>query len=76
MQIPWAIIISLGVLGLAYLIKHFVLEVIEEENIFLTIIAIFFVIYAIAAIAVGSLNPLHLTGGEAIASTGFLGSGD
>ncbi len=60
MPIPWGILIALFVLGLAYLIKHFLAEVIEEEHVFLMIIGAFLTVYAIAAIAIGSLNPLSL----------------
>lgn len=57
MTIPWGIIIALLVLGLAYLIKHFGLEIIEDENDFLKLIGIFLLIYVGAAIAVGVFNP-------------------
>ena len=60
MIIPWGIVISLGVLGLAYLIKHFAAEVVEEENSFLGLIILFIIIYIGAAIAVGALNPVQL----------------
>ena len=54
---PWAILISLVVVGLAYSIEHFWSEVIEEQHIFLRIIAIFFVVYVGAAFAISALNP-------------------
>lgn len=60
MPIPWGIIIALFVLGLAYLIKHFFAEVIENEHAFMIIIGGFLTIYIFAAIAIGSLNPFSL----------------
>ncbi len=59
MQSPWAVVIALAILGFAYLIKHFFLEIVEDEHAFLLIIGIFFVSYVAAAIAVNSLNPLQ-----------------
>ncbi len=59
MPIPWGVIIALGVLTFAYIIKKFLSEVIEEERVFLIIIGCFFVVYVVAAFAVGSLDPLH-----------------
>lgn len=54
---PWAVLISVFVVGLAYLIKHFISAVVEEENDFLCVVGVFFVLYIGAAIAVGQLNP-------------------
>jgi len=56
-QIPWAILISVGVLSIAFLIKHFLAEVIEQRNVFLCVIGIFIAIYIGAALAVSVLNP-------------------
>lgn len=60
MAIPWGIIIAVFVLGLAYLIKDFLANIIEDEHTFLAIIGGFLVIYIFAAAMVGSLNPLTL----------------
>jgi hypothetical protein len=57
MPTPWAVIISLGVLAFAILIDHFFSEVFEEQ--LLHFVGVFFVIYVIAAFAVGRLNPIH-----------------
>lgn len=54
---PWAVLVALVVTGLAYSIEHFWAEVIEEEHLFLQIIAIFFVVYIGAAFAINALNP-------------------
>jgi hypothetical protein len=58
-SVPWAVVISLGVLCLAFLIRYLAVEVIEDENHFVWIILFFFIAYAGAALAVGSLNPIH-----------------
>jgi len=55
----WAVCISLFVLGLALLIKHFGNEIIEEEHHFWTIIGCYIVIYGIAAFGVGALLPSY-----------------
>lgn len=57
MEFPWAIVISLGVLGLALLFKFLAGEVVEDYRIFLFIAGIFIALYILAAWAVGSLNP-------------------
>ena len=59
---PWAVVISLVVLGLAHVIKHFVNHTVEHHNAYLIIIAAFLVIYVAAAFAVGSLNPALAAG--------------
>lgn len=58
MPFPWAILISLVILGLALLIKHFVMEIVEEENVFLGVIGVFLLVYIGAALAIGTLNPV------------------
>jgi hypothetical protein len=70
MPFPWTILISFVVLGLAYLIKHFLSSVIEEEKVFLGIVAVFLVIYIGAAIAIGSLNPIILVNQGYLAANG------
>lgn len=57
MTIPWAVLIALAVLGLAYLVKHVACEIIEEENEFFYIVTIFIVVYVSAALAINALNP-------------------
>ena len=57
MGIPWGVLISLVIVGLAYLIKHFVDQVAEEEHHFWGAVAVFFLIYAIAAIGIAFVNP-------------------
>lgn len=56
-NIPWAVIISLLVLAGAYLIKHVISHIVEEEHVFLRVIAVFLVMYVGAAVAVTWLNP-------------------
>ncbi|MFZ2803902.1 MAG: hypothetical protein WA001_01640 [Patescibacteria group bacterium] len=57
MPIPWAVIIAIGLLGFALLIKYFFDDILEEDNGFFILVFAFFVVYAGAALAVGSLNP-------------------
>jgi hypothetical protein len=69
MSFPWGIPISLMVLGLAYLMKHVGEEVLEEPHLFWRGVIFFFVVYVIAAFAVGTLNPLELIPGTSPAPT-------
>lgn len=48
----WAVLVSLIVLGLAYLLKDFMEVVVESMNTFLVIIGIFLVLYVGATIFV------------------------
>jgi len=48
----WAILVSLIVLGLAYLLKDFMEIIVESMNTFLVIIGIFLVLYVGATIFV------------------------
>ncbi|MFH1621037.1 MAG: hypothetical protein ABIB04_03055 [Patescibacteria group bacterium] len=57
MEIPWAVIISFAVVAFAFLIKHLVGEIVEEENTFLGIIVVFMFVYATAALAINYFNP-------------------
>lgn len=57
MDIPWGIVISFAVIGMAYVIKHLVCAVIEEDNAFFGIIIAFLFIYAAAAVAINYFNP-------------------
>ena len=71
---PWAILISLVVVGIAYFIKEFLDGVIEDEHHFIYIILGFLVLYIGAAFLVGSLNPVTIvrdatTTGNAIISS-------
>ena len=52
-RIMWAVIISLLVLGLAFLLDRMGLQVLEEPSPFMIAIGVFFVIYVVAAFAVG-----------------------
>lgn len=52
-----AILISLFVLGLAYLLKYLATEVIEDMNIFLIVTGCFLLIYVTAAITMQFLVP-------------------
>lgn len=67
---PWALLISTFVLGLAYFIKHFLANVIEEEHDFLMVIGVFLMIYIGAAIAITWLNPQISQVGAVLASNG------
>lgn len=58
MMFPWAVLIALTVLAFAYFIKHFAIHVVEDGDAFLMIIGVFFIVYVIAAAAVGILDPL------------------
>jgi len=60
MDIPWGILISLVIVGLAYLIKYFVDQVAEEKHHFWGAIAVFFVMYAVAAIGIAFVNPHNM----------------
>ncbi len=68
-EIPWAVIISLFVLSIAYFIKHFLSHVIEEEKEFLMVIGVFLLIYVGAAVAITFLNPQISPNGVYLAST-------
>ncbi len=48
----WVILVSLVILGLAYLIRKFADEIVEVRNTFFIIIGIFIVLYVGAAIFV------------------------
>ena len=48
----WAILVSLVVLGITYLIRNFVDEVVEFRSSFFVVIGIFFILYIGAAIFV------------------------
>jgi|GEM_PF-5602032 len=52
-----AIIISLCVLALAFLVKYMAMEVIEDMNIFLIVAGCFLLIYVTAAIGLQFLVP-------------------
>lgn len=58
-SIPWAVIISLGVLCFAFFIRYVLLDMVEDEDRFVWIIVFFFIVYVGAAFAVGSLNPVR-----------------
>ncbi len=60
MGFPWALTIALSVLAFAYIIKVFVEKTVEEQNPFLIVIGVFFIVYAVAAFGVGYLNPVKL----------------
>ncbi|GEM_PF-3375507 len=67
MPIPWGVIIALFVLGLAYLIKHFLERVLEDQKPFTIMVVAFFAIYIIAAVAIGTFNPFKLVSSQAYA---------
>lgn len=69
MPFPWAILIALIVLAFAYFIKHVLMHVLEDENSFLMIIGVFFVVYIAASVAVGSLNPVTIVNQGYLAAT-------
>jgi len=48
----WAVLVSLVILGLAYLVRKFMDEIVEVRNTFFIIIGIFLVLYVGAAIFV------------------------
>lgn len=73
MPIPWGVIISLFVFGLAYLIKTFISEVIEDEHTFIAIIGGFLIVYVFAALAVGSVNPITMISTQVSADQSSLG---
>ncbi len=55
-MIPWALIIAIIVLILAYTIKK-IDHVVEEDHPFMMLIGAFFALYIVAALAVYTLNP-------------------
>lgn len=48
----WAVLVALVILGLAYLVRNFLDEIVEVRNTFFIIIGIFLVLYVGAAIFV------------------------
>ncbi len=56
MPIPWSLLIALGILVLAYVIKHFLADVIEEERHFIGIVVAFMVVYAAAAVGIWAVG--------------------
>lgn len=73
MTIPWGVLVAFFVLGLAYLIKSFLAEIIENEHTFLAIIGGFLIVYIFAALIVGSLNPITLVSTQVFADQSSLG---
>lgn len=66
MEFPWGILIALAVLGLALLIKHFVYEVIEDDNHFWGVLFFYLLIYTISAFGITIVTPKF----SAVASNG------
>ncbi|GEM_PF-5599788 len=56
-RFPWAIVVALAVLGLAFLLKYMTSDVVEDQRLFLWLAGIFILLYVLAAWAIGSLNP-------------------
>lgn len=58
--VPWGVIVSLAIVAIAFLIRNFFEEIIEDDHHFKIIIAFFLAIYIAAAFLVGSLNPITI----------------
>jgi hypothetical protein len=66
-MIPWALIIAIFVLIVAYTIKK-IDHVIEEDHPFMMLIGAFFALYIVAALGVYLLNP-RINTNEAFATS-------
>lgn len=59
----WVLFIAFIILSFALFVRYFADEVLDEEHHFIPVVVAFLIAYAVAAIAIGLLNPLDLLPG-------------